>query len=71
MMVLLVIHFPHKKYYEVMDTLTGEMARRFDQATFSLLQEMERIVMILAMELELHHHPILRRCMRMIQTWIL
>ena len=44
MMVLLVIHFPHKKYYEVMDTLTGEMARGFDQATFSLLQEMERIV---------------------------
>ena len=33
-----------KQYYEVMDTLTEEMARRFDQATFLLLQEMERLL---------------------------
>ena len=33
-----------KQYYEVMDILTEEMARRFDQAAFSLLQEMERLL---------------------------
>lgn len=33
-----------KQYFEVLDMLSGELARRFDQPTFSLLQEMERLL---------------------------
>ena len=35
-------HYYCQQYFEVLDVLTGEMARRFDQATFSLLSEMEQ-----------------------------
>ena len=37
-------HYYPQQYYEVLDILTGEMARRFDQATFSLLNEMEQLL---------------------------
>ena len=33
-----------QQYYDVLDVLTSEMARRFDQATFSILQEMEHLL---------------------------
>lgn len=33
-----------QQYFEVLDILTEEMARRFDQATLSLLQDMERLL---------------------------
>ena len=33
-----------QQYFEVLDILNGEMSRRFDQATFSLLQEIERLL---------------------------
>ena len=33
-----------QQYYQVLDVLTEEMTRRFDQPTFTLLREMENLV---------------------------
>ena len=35
-----------QQYFEALDILNGEMSRRFDQATFSLLREMERLLVV-------------------------
>lgn len=35
--------FFHCRYFEVLDVLKGELTRRFDQPTFAILREMEKI----------------------------
>lgn len=33
-----------QQYYEVIDTLTGELARRFSEPSFSILEEIESVL---------------------------
>ena len=54
-------HYYHQQYYEVLDILTGEMARRFDLATFYFFRRWNDFWLTLVMEVVLHHPLVLRR----------